>query len=168
MRGRRRSREPESVEKVSETDKKMSEHKMTSKERILAALHGQDVDHIPFCPFLAYVWESFPQEIRDKGQLAFHHRIGADPLWRGAPCPVKAQLPASVEHRTEVKGDRSVTEIHTPVGVLRQVAARSEDGNTQFLIEHPLKCEQDFGGGTARMQAHDLSYARNFDEMRRD
>ena len=30
---------------------------MTSKERILAALAGQPVDHIPFCPFLAYVWE---------------------------------------------------------------------------------------------------------------
>ena len=50
---------------------------MTSKERIAAALQGEEVDHIPFSPFLAYVWESFPQEIREQGQLAFYQRIGA-------------------------------------------------------------------------------------------
>jgi hypothetical protein len=53
---------------------------MTAKDRLLAALHGEEVDHIPFSPFLAYVWEHFPQSIQDLGQLAFHQRIGADPL----------------------------------------------------------------------------------------
>ena len=55
---------------------------MTSKERIIAALNGDEVDHIPFSPFLAYVWESFPEKIQEEGQLAFHHLVGADPLWR--------------------------------------------------------------------------------------
>ncbi len=66
---------------------------MTSKERIQAALEGREVDHVPFSPFLAYVWESFPEAVREKGQLAFHKDIGADPLWRGAPCPVAAIHP---------------------------------------------------------------------------
>lgn len=117
---------------------------MTSKDRILAALHGQDVDRVPFSPFLAYVWESFPQDIQDKGQLAFHQRIGADPLWRGAPCPVKTCPPAAMECRTRDVAGRTVTEIHTPVGVLRQASARSESGHTSFLVEHPLKREEDY------------------------
>jgi hypothetical protein len=117
---------------------------MTSKERILAALHGQEADHIPFCPFLAYVWEYFPKDIQSMGQFAFHQRIGADPLWRGAPCPVNVCPPEAIEYRTRETDGRKVTEIHTPVGVLRQAWVRSDDGNTSFLVEHPLKCEQDY------------------------
>ncbi|OGV71443.1 MAG: hypothetical protein A2269_00610 [Lentisphaerae bacterium RIFOXYA12_FULL_60_10] len=117
---------------------------MTSNERILASLQGKPVDHIPFCPFLAYVWEHFPQAIRDKGQLAFHHRIGADPLWRGAPCPVKAIPPADMECRTTEGRGRTETEIRTPAGTLHLAYARSETGNTSFLVEHPLKTESDY------------------------
>jgi hypothetical protein len=117
---------------------------MTSKERLTAALHGKPVDHLPFSPFLAYVWEHFPRDIQDLGQLAFHHRIGADPLWRGAPCAVKAIPPAQMDIRNTEGNGRSVCEIATPVGTLRQAWARSESGNTSFLVEHPLKSEQDF------------------------
>ena len=117
---------------------------MTAKERILASLHGRPVDHIPFCPFLAYVWEHFPNEIRDAGQLAFHDRIGADPLWRGAPCPVQAILPPGMECQNTEGDGRTVMEMRTPIGNLRQAWARSEIGNTSFLVEHPLKTEQDY------------------------
>lgn len=117
---------------------------MTSKDRILAALHGEEVDRIPFSPFLAYVWEHFPQDIRNMGQLAFHHRIGADPLWRGAPCPVKSCPPEGMVCKTMDVNGRTEMEIHTPVGVLRQAWARSESGNTSFQVEHPLKNEEDY------------------------
>jgi hypothetical protein len=117
---------------------------MNAEERIIAALHGGQLDHTPFSPFLAYVWEFFPREIQDAGPLAFHHLIGADPLWRGAPCPVRGILPSQVECKTINDGDRSVTLITTPVGTLRSVQAKSETGNTSFLIEHPLKNEQDY------------------------
>jgi hypothetical protein len=117
---------------------------MTSKERIIAALHGRPADHLPFCPFLAYVWESFPQEIRDRGQLLFHHHIGADPLWRGAPCPVKAIPPVEMECiNTECDG-KTNSEIITPAGNLHQAWIRSENGNTNFLVEHPLKTKEDY------------------------
>jgi len=39
------------------------EFKMTSKERIVAALNGDPIDYTPFSPFLAYVWEHLPKEI---------------------------------------------------------------------------------------------------------
>jgi hypothetical protein len=117
---------------------------MNSKERLIAALNGQPVDHVPFSPFLAYVWESFSPEIQKAGQLAFHHAIGADPLWRGAPCPVKSIGPKGVERKTVEEGDRVVTYVTTPVGNLRLAFAKSVSGNTNFLVEHPLKCEEDF------------------------
>ncbi len=117
---------------------------MTSKERIVAALHGDQLDYTPFSPFLAYVWEHFPRKIQDAGQLAFHQAIGADPLWRGAPCPVNAHMPAQMESQTTDDGDRSVTVTTTPVGSIRSVYAKSDTGNTSFLIEHPLKTEEDY------------------------
>jgi len=116
---------------------------MTAKERILAALHGRPVDCLPFCPFLAYVWESYSREIRDRGQLAFLQDVGADPLWRGAPCPVRFDCPG-VETRKEEQGPDLSIETLTPVGTLRMVYRRSDAGNTGFLIEHPLKTPEDF------------------------
>jgi hypothetical protein len=117
---------------------------MKSKERIMAALNGEELDHTPFSPFLAYIWEHFPRHIQDAGQLAFHHLIGADPLWRGAPCPVKQINPPQVKYKTINEGDLSVTLTTTPVGTLRSVCAKSDAGNTYFLIEHPLKNEEDY------------------------
>jgi hypothetical protein len=117
---------------------------MTSKERLIAALHNRPVDHVPFSPFLAYVWESFPDEIQQAGHAAFYQMVGADPLWRGAPCPVKAILPDGMERRTAQEGDREVTHTTTPVGTIRSAYIRSDNGNTSFLVEHPLKTEADY------------------------
>jgi hypothetical protein len=118
---------------------------MNAKERLIAALEGRPVDRLPFSPFLAYVWEHFPPEIQEAGQLAFLQGVGADPLWRGAPCPVAAIPPSEMETRTTTEGNRTTTVIETPVGSLRQVAQQSAVGNTSFLVEHPLKTEEDYG-----------------------
>ncbi|MCL5998947.1 MAG: hypothetical protein M1546_23245, partial [Chloroflexi bacterium] len=116
---------------------------MTSKERLVAALQGTGVDHLPFSPFLAYVWESLPKSIQDEGQLAFNKMVGADPMWRGAPCPVKAVL-QGVTTRTHEQGRYTTTEFDTPVGTLREVYIRSDAGNTNFLFEHPVKKSEDY------------------------
>jgi len=119
---------------------------MSSQERLVAALEGETADRVPFSPFLAYVWESLPQAVQDAGQLAFHHQIGADPLWRGAPCPVRAFLPETVQLRTWQDGARRVVETVTPVGSLQRAylktAAAGEQ--TEFLVEHPLKTQADY------------------------
>ena len=117
---------------------------MTSKERIIAGLHNKPVDHIPFSPFLAYVWESFSPEIQEAGQLEFHHAIGADPMWRGAACPVKAIMPEGMERKVVQEKDREVTHVTTPVGGFSFAHAKSDAGNTTFCIDHPLKTEEDY------------------------
>ena len=57
--------------------------KMTSRERLLAALRGNEVDRLPWSPFLAYWWDYQPQAIQERGQVAFLREIGADALLRG-------------------------------------------------------------------------------------
>ncbi len=120
------------------------ESQQSARERLIAALTGRPVDYLPFSPFLAYVWESFPKAIRDEGQLAFHHRIGATPLWRGAPCPVRAVPPEQMTVVTRQKGSDIHVEMQTPVGTLTQRKRHSPEGNTEFLIEHPLKTAEDY------------------------
>lgn len=118
-------------------------NQMTSKQRIEAALKGEPVDRLPFSPFLAYAWEYFPRSIQDKGQLAFLREVGADPLWRGAPCPVGWSLSGTTTDRHD--DGQSVTETTTtPVGSLVQRYKKSETGNTNFLVEHPLKVTEDY------------------------
>ncbi len=116
---------------------------MNSKKRLIAAIRGEAVDRIPFSPFFAYVWDFFPDTVRDAGVLALHHEIGADPLWRGAPCPVVRNVHGIDQHQYEEQGC-VVTVTETPVGKLQHRHRRSDDGATDFLIEHPLKCEDDF------------------------
>jgi hypothetical protein len=105
---------------------------------------GLPVDHIPFAPFLAYFWEHQPQSVQNAGPLAFLQQIGADPLWRGAPCPVRAIPPAEQEINTVQEGERAITRITTPVGTLQMAGMTSESGQTEFLVEHPLKTREDY------------------------
>ena len=118
---------------------------MTSRERLIAAIEGQPVDHLPFSPFLAYVWESFPTAIQEAGHLAFLQSIGADPLWRGAPCPVKV-IPPEVATRRWEQGQRIYEDTVTPVGTLHREWIRTSEAGQQtaFLVSHPLKTEEDF------------------------
>jgi hypothetical protein len=117
---------------------------MNARERIEAALLNRPLDRIPFCPFLAYVWESFPEAERAGGALAFHHRIGADPLWRGAACPVKVIQPPGATTATDKSADWVRHATSTPVGSISWSSRLSPDGNTWFLQEHPLKTEEDY------------------------
>ena len=56
---------------------------MTSKDRILNAIRGKEIDRVPWSPFLAYFWEHLPAEERAMGERAYLQRAGADPLFRG-------------------------------------------------------------------------------------
>ncbi len=116
---------------------------MTAKERLEAALENRPVDYLPFSPFLAYLWSSLDEATQRVGPLAYLQRVGATPLWRGAPCPVKA-IPPELRTRSFEENGRTVTETVTPVGTLREARKGSDSGNTSFLIEHSLKEEEDF------------------------
>lgn len=117
---------------------------MTSRERIVAALEGQPTDRVPWSPFLAYVWEHFPKEIQELGHPEFLRRVGADPLWRGACCPVQGTGPDNIKYSSFEEKGVSVSVLETPVGSIRSGYMASPEGNTSFLVEHPLKKEEDF------------------------
>ncbi len=117
---------------------------MTSRERIVAALEAQPIDRTPWSPFLAYVWERFDEEIRAMGQPAFLREVGADPLWRGAPGPVRAIGPEAMESRWEQDNAHKTLIQTTPVGMLTSRWRYSEGGGTWFLVEHPLKRPEDY------------------------
>ena len=117
---------------------------LSSYDRLRSALLGHSLDRIPCSPFLAYVWEHYPQEIQSLGQRHFLNHIGADPLWRGTPCLVKNSLPQTCTEQRHEQGNFATTLITTPVGQLRWSQQRSPNANTWFLVEHPLKTPEDF------------------------
>lgn len=53
-------------------------------------------------------------------------------------------MPEGIERRVVDEGDRVVTHVSTPVGGLRFAYAKSDVGGTDFLVEHPLKTEEDY------------------------
>jgi uroporphyrinogen-III decarboxylase len=133
----------------------MKKMQMTPHERLVAALRGQPVDRIPWSPFLAYWWEHQPQEIQAMGQIAFFREIGADALLRGFTTAFKCsdpfgndlvlanEMPNVTFHRLE-KGNLWCSEFITPVGSLVSTSQLSPDGNTRFLVQHPVRCRDDY------------------------
>lgn len=135
----------------------MKRTQMTSRERLLAALRGQPVDRLPWSPFLAYWWDFQPKELQERGQIAFFREIGADALLRGfitaftcsdimgisSYSSFTEPIPGVEFSRVE-KGNLWRNEFSTPVGKLVGTAQRSPDGNTRFMVEHPIKCKEDY------------------------
>jgi uroporphyrinogen-III decarboxylase len=130
---------------------------MTPRQRLLAAIRGQEVDRIPWSPFLAYWWESQPWDVQDRGQFWFMKEIGADALLRGFATPfVSSDLHGlgvyeafrepipDCEVRHAVDGDDIRVWYETPVGTLTTLARYSPAGDTRFLVEHPVKTREDY------------------------
>lgn len=131
---------------------------MSPQERILAALTGRPVDRVPWCPFLAYWFESQPRERQEKGQIPFYREIGADALLRGL-CSAFAfsdvvgleernynthdALPRCTITRKEAEG-RKLVEYETPVGTLSMVLTWSPTGRTWFVTGHPVRSKEDY------------------------
>ena len=115
---------------------------MTPKERLLNAISGKETDRIPWSPFLAYWWESQPKQFQAKGQLQFLEDIGADPLLRGFHELFKKTSKNCCTTDTTEGKTRLVTHT-TPVGELRCVYTYSPQGDTWYLMEHPVKTVDD-------------------------
>ncbi|MBI9108189.1 MAG: hypothetical protein JEZ04_15675 [Spirochaetales bacterium] len=126
---------------------------MTSKERVLAALRGKNIDRLPWSPNLAYWWESQSASFKKQGEIAFLDQIGADGFIRGH-VPFDEKPPKNLiivklkyKHSTyklEQKKDTRIETYKTPVGSLQSVYTYSASGNTWFLTEHPVKTAEDF------------------------
>lgn len=126
---------------------------MTCRERILKAMCGEKTDRVPFSPFLAYWWEAQSEELTGKGELEFLESIGADPLIRGH-YPMYGKVgedsvlctshidDCNIITKTEGKKKRILYQ--TSKGTLTLGYQYVEEGDTWFLVDHPLKTEDDF------------------------
>jgi uroporphyrinogen-III decarboxylase len=117
---------------------------MNSKERILAALHGQPVDRLPWCPFLAYWWEHQPKATTDLGQIEFMRAIGADALLRGFVQPYQVQYADDVVFENLKADGLTWTVARTKHGELRTGSQYSPDGDTTYVVHHPVQTKVDY------------------------
>lgn len=137
---------------------------MTSKQRLLAAIRGEETDHTPFSPFLAYYFDFLPKEIQQKGQLAYLKEMGADPLLRGfISAFTTGYRECSVTEKTD--GNKKYVTTSTPKGELHSVYTYMQESNTWFLTEHPVKGIEDIPAAIAMYQ--DLFVKENIEEANR-
>ena len=110
---------------------------MTSKQRLLAAIRGEEVDHVPFSPFLAYYFDFLPESVRKRGELAHLLEMGADPLLRGGICAYESHLVNCSFHQ-KIEGKKRYETIVTPKGNLYSEYTYVAQANTWFLTKHPV------------------------------
>lgn len=116
---------------------------MKSRQRLLGAIRGTEIDRVPWSPFLAYYWESLPEEIQRKGQFAYLQEMGADPLLRGFHTLSRFAYKNCNEYEKRV-GNEIFQTIETPVGKLEFRSVFSPSGSTTFVVDHPVKTPEDF------------------------
>lgn len=109
----------------------MTTSKLSSRERMLAAIKRQGPDHIPFSPYLGQGPE-WPAPLFWRDQIERAERmleLGLDPtidIWLPDPQPHRE---VAIKSWRERKGPEVLItkEYHTPTGVLRQVVRETED-----------------------------------------
>jgi uroporphyrinogen-III decarboxylase len=128
---------------------------MTSRERLLAVLRGQPVDKIPWAPFLTYWWDqNLIEEAEGLGEIGFKKAVGADLLMRGhgdrlAHNQYKDLFMfknsyGKTKIEETINGNKKQVKYETPVGTLQAGYRYSPEGDTWFLMEHPVKAAEDF------------------------
>ena len=138
---------------------------MTSRERILAAIKGDEIDRIPWSPFLAYYWEHQSEDIQSEGKVKFLEEIGADPLLRDA----EQILPVNIHYHkssvSERKSDKGfIRNYETPVGSLREEYI--ELPGTLFLKEHSIKDTEDLK--VLKYLHEDMYFTDNFKNINKE
>ena len=138
----------------------MSKAKMTSRERILAALQMQPVDRIPFSPLIdTYTLMEMPPEIvgsspmpifNPETHVAAARALGCDIMARhvisaassssGAPhLESLGRFDASVEAKAEFDAGRLIETITTPVGTINGVWQFTDKvGWIPHMVKHPV------------------------------
>lgn len=116
---------------------------MKSKQRIINAIKGKETDKVPWCPFLAYFWESQPKSIRKMGQFKFMQHIGADPLLRGMGQLYEINRKGT-EITENIKGNIKHTCLKTKMGTLHLEHTYVSKADTWYLTKHPINSKEDY------------------------
>lgn len=113
---------------------------MTGGERLLAALHFDPVDRVPWAPLIdRYFTRSLPPD-RQMDVVESLRYIGADILERHTPA-LRARVPG-VTWEDATDGDERTRVVRTPVGTLTQKWRLTE--TTEFLHKPLLQTLDDF------------------------
>jgi hypothetical protein len=128
---------------------------MTSRERMLVVLRGKQADRIPWAPFLTYWWDqNMVCGAERLGEIGFKRAVGADLLMRGHKDRMVRDAYENLfmfkisygktKISETINGDKKQTRYETPLGPLQAGYRYSPEGNTWFLLEHPVKTAEDF------------------------
>lgn len=135
---------------------------MTSRERILSVLRGNNADRIPWIPLCSWTYfESTPHHKAGadwmdpealKVRIDFFHQIEADYMqWAAFPyysdeygmLVPRTKPAANVEIKKDAIGNTIRTEYRTPVGMLTAIDKYSEGGHTTFHHKDLLETVED-------------------------
>lgn len=79
---------------------------MTSRQRLLAALRGEQPDRLPWAPLIDnYFFQSLDEDSRNAGYAAFCERTGCDLMHRHVPV-LETYYEAPVRHTVRMLDDR--------------------------------------------------------------
>lgn len=117
-------------------------NEFTPKQRLLAAILGKETDYVPFSPFLAYYFESLPEEVRARGDRDYIEKLGGDPLFRGMGTAYGVKLHnCSVSDKWD--GKKRYVTYTTPKGELHAEYTYTAAANSTFITKHAAASERD-------------------------
>lgn len=156
----------------------MSLSQMTPRQRLLAALRGQEVDRIPWSPYLVWWWENQSQIIQSMGQPAFIRYVGADCLLRGFSTVCKSSriwtavhtdaidftlpfMDDRCEFREHEKNGEFMYQFVTPVGSLQMASRYGGKALVPIPKEYPVKTKEDYK--VLSYLVENMQFAPNFE-----
>ncbi len=129
---------------------------MTSRERLLAVMHGEIPDRVPVSTYELVGWNSHAWENNEPSYHALmdYIRLKTDciAMWDPSRSPKGLggifftwDEDTSIERETSMEGERKLhrTLIHTPKGDLSAVDGRDSDVHTIWHLEHFCKTPED-------------------------
>ena len=117
----------------------MSKNKMTSKERIEAAMRNEPLDRLPFWPKLDPAYENK----WGKTNSWFHEFIGSD--YMGGVGNSFREIRRNTSYSENVNGPDFEAQFITPNGTLVQRKRFDVDSQSWHPTEFPIKTKQDLG-----------------------
>ncbi|MGI5959335.1 MAG: uroporphyrinogen decarboxylase family protein [Massiliimalia sp.] len=118
----------------------MSIAQMTNRERLIAALHSQEVDRLPYAPLIdPYFVNSLPKQGFEADFVKACRMIGNDIMERHVAGP--SSVIKGLNIREEKSGNKTCKYFETPVGTL--VEERTDSGETNYVSKHMVETLED-------------------------
>lgn len=145
---------------------------MTPRERILASLHGQERDRVPWIPLCSVSFlgrlephrRKLTSRERLKWRAKFCNDLGIDYMgWMEGP-DIAEECPRVTSETRKVSENESVTEVTTPVGTLTNVLSYQPAAYTSFSKKHYVETLDDLK--VASFLAENTKVSASYDAAR--